>query len=91
LEELQELLKRIPDGPVLVHCAQGHGRTGTIAIAILADRLLISSLEEGLQVVQAVRPGIKLNARQKSLLQKYFYGLASNNKNDGTQQAAPVL
>ena len=91
LEELQSLLERIPDGPTLVHCAQGHGRTGTIAIAILADRSLVTSLEEGLQVVQKVRPGITLNTRQKSLLQKYFNGLASNNKSDGSQQVGPVL
>lgn len=69
-EELKDLAKRILElpKPVLIHCAQGHGRTGLVASAVLFESGKANSPEAALALVQAVRPGVELNAIQKQAL-----------------------
>jgi protein-tyrosine phosphatase len=55
-----------------VHCAQGHGRSGLFAIAFLAERNRIQSLDEGLALIKAARPGVGLNSTQVQFLRIYI-------------------
>lgn len=56
------------EGPVYVHCAQGHGRTGLFAAMLLGARGEAKSADEALEVLKAVRPGIRLNRKQRAFL-----------------------
>lgn len=68
---LEEVVQRIGNGRVFIHCAQGHGRTGLFTLALLLSKGLIRSPEEGLELLQRVRPGIRLNARQMACIRAY--------------------
>lgn len=48
---------------VLVHCAQGHGRTATITAAILIRLGLASDVDEALSMIAAARPLAKPSRR----------------------------
>lgn len=54
-------------GPVLVHCALGHGRSATAAAAILVRRGE-ATLDDVEAKLRAQRPKIALNARQRAAL-----------------------
>lgn len=70
-DELRELAERILDlpKPTLIHCAQGHGRTGLVAAAVLLMSGKASTPAEALAVVKASRPGIELNTVQRKTLE----------------------
>lgn len=53
-------------GPIYLHCAQGHGRSGAFAAVLLAMRTGSSSLEEALHRLKGIRPGVGLEAKQRS-------------------------
>jgi protein-tyrosine phosphatase len=62
-------------GRTFVHCAQGHGRTGLFALAVLLTSGAARSVEDGLRILRAVRPGIRLNQAQLKCIQTYLeYG-----------------
>jgi len=50
--------------PMLIHCAQGHGRTAMMASALLVRSGAVSSAEEALELVWSVRPGARPRAAQ---------------------------
>jgi len=58
------------DEHVLIHCAQGHGRTGLAAIALLLHRGTVNGIEEGLAMLRNIRPGIGLSADQHACLKQ---------------------
>ncbi len=64
--------KQLDVGPLLVHCALGHGRSATVAAAFLASEQNISSASDVVSSIAAVRPGIGLNHPQRSTLEKYM-------------------
>jgi protein-tyrosine phosphatase len=70
--DLQSVLRKIEGKKVLLHCAQGHGRTGLVALFVLADRRLISSIDEGLKLLQSRRPGIRLSRAQRAFAAACF-------------------
>lgn len=70
--DLHSTISELPPGLTLVHCAQGHGRTGLFALALLADRGRIRSYEEGLTLIKRARPGIRLNGTQEQFIRKYI-------------------
>ncbi len=70
--DLVNLIASLPSGRTYVHCAQGHGRTGLFAIALLAKKGLVGSYEDGLAMIQQARPGIGLNRRQEAFVKKYI-------------------
>jgi protein-tyrosine phosphatase len=56
--------------PIYLHCAQGHGRTGLVAAAILLAEGDAKTAEEALNRVRAVRPGVRVNGGQRRALEQ---------------------
>jgi len=54
--------------PLYVHCAQGHGRTGMIAAALLLARRQASDVPAALALVRQARPGVRLSRAQEEAL-----------------------
>lgn len=69
---LKEVVSGLRPGKTFIHCAQGHGRTGLFALALLAERGKIASFEEGVQKLKAVRPGVGLNRSQEAFMREYL-------------------
>jgi hypothetical protein len=71
-----ELLRRfvglLKPGRTFIHCAQGHGRTGLFALAALHASRAVTSADEGLRLLQTVRPGIRLNREQRRCLDEFI-------------------
>lgn len=59
-------LRELP-GPIYVHCAQGHGRSAMVVIALLLARGA-ASVEQAEAAVIAARPGVRLHAEQRAAL-----------------------
>lgn len=70
-EALRRMVASLRPGKTYVHCAQGHGRTGLVALAILITARIGTSVESGLQLLQAARPGIRLNKEQLRCIEDY--------------------
>ncbi|MEQ8855415.1 dual specificity protein phosphatase family protein [Gimesia sp.] len=62
-------------GPVLIHCAEGHGRTGLFTAALLLYTRQCGSVEESLRFIQSQRPLVRLSAAQRRVLQTFYEGL----------------
>ena len=67
---LFDFIDELPDLPVYVHCAQGHGRTGLFAMAYLVRRKIANSYAEAEKMLVSARPGIALNGVQKAFIEK---------------------
>jgi protein-tyrosine phosphatase len=67
--ELAAIVDRVQaaGGPAFIHCAFGHGRSATVAAAVLVRRgdYTLATVEAGMK---AVRPKIGLNPRQRAAL-----------------------
>lgn len=70
-EALRSAVRGLRPGRTFIHCAQGHGRTGLFALAVLLDSGVARSIEDGLDMLRAVRPGIRLNREQHRCIQLY--------------------
>ncbi len=75
-EALLAAVTGLRPGRTFVHCAQGHGRTGLFALAMLLYSGSVPSVEEGLRKLQAVRPGIRLNREQRRCIEAYARDVA---------------
>lgn len=66
------LVQRIAnwDGAVYIHCAQGHGRTGMVAAAVLVAKRHCATVEEAVAMLRRVRPGLDLNGDQLAFVSK---------------------
>lgn len=56
------------EGPLFIHCAAGHGRSATVAAAVLMRRGLAADVDAAEKQMQAARPRIRLNRDQRKLL-----------------------
>jgi protein-tyrosine phosphatase len=70
-EALRAVVTSLRPGRTFVHCAQGHGRTGLFALAMLLDSGVVRSVEEGLRMLTAARPGVRLNRVQLKCIQVF--------------------
>ncbi len=74
--KLVEMAKKIhaSEGPIYLHCAQGHGRTSMVAAAVLLERGLAKNVAEALEMIRRVRPGAKPNRDQRRALEAAYPG-----------------
>lgn len=56
------------DGPLFIHCAAGHGRSATVAAAVMMRRGLAPDADAAEKQMRAARPRVKLNPMQRALL-----------------------
>ena len=71
VEALHAVVNSLRPGRTFVHCAQGHGRTGLFALAVLLSSGAAKAAEDGLQLLRAARPGIRLNRIQRQCIWNY--------------------
>ncbi|APR83674.1 Ser/Thr and Tyr protein phosphatase (dual specificity) [Minicystis rosea] len=66
VEALRALLERLGDRRgIFLHCASGHGRSATVAAALLIARGVAADVEQAEAHLQRARPGIRLRAEQR--------------------------
>ncbi len=53
------------DGPIFVHCAMGHGRSATVAAALMIRRGLVADVEAAIVAMRERRPRIHLHRTQR--------------------------
>ncbi len=73
----EELLRRVSlvadlEGTVYIHCAQGHGRTATLAVAYLLHEKNASSVDDAVDFLLQRRPAAHLNRAQRKLLDDVY-------------------
>jgi protein-tyrosine phosphatase len=68
---LRESIDRLRPGTTFIHCAQGHGRTGLFALAVLLTSGAARNIEDGLQMLQVARPAIRLNGDQRRCIEQF--------------------
>ena len=70
LKPLRELAVRIAafEGTTFIHCAQGHGRTGMVAAAVVMQLHPELSPIEAIARLKAVRPALSCNTGQRKAL-----------------------
>lgn len=69
---LKRLISGLKPGRTFVHCAQGHGRTGLVALAILLTSKAVDSIDEGMLRLETARPGISLNRAQRRFIADFL-------------------
>lgn len=70
-EVLRATVASLRPGRTFVHCAQGHGRTGLFALALLIDSGQASNIQDGLCLLLTARPRIRLNREQRRCIEQY--------------------
>jgi len=66
------LVREVADwpGPVYIHCAQGHGRTGTLAAAVLLAKGHCDSVDAAIARLRAARPRLALGKAQLQFVRR---------------------
>jgi hypothetical protein len=57
---------------ILIHCAQGHGRSATIAAAALVATGRARDMDQALAQIQSARPRARLSPQQRDALQRFL-------------------
>ncbi len=68
--DLAVFAKSLPppdDGKLLIHCANGHGRTGMFAAIWLVAHGFVTSVDDAVTLIREARPGVSLRKRQYQL------------------------
>jgi hypothetical protein len=82
LESLERAMAWIDDaradGPVLVHCALGHGRSAMVVAAYLIHTGEARDAPSAIERVRQCRPGIELRGEQVGLLREFAMGRREN-------------
>lgn len=68
----QDVVKKICDweGDIYIHCAFGHGRSATVAGAVLIAKGLADDVQHAEEIMKKARPKISLNQVQINLLNR---------------------
>jgi hypothetical protein len=77
---LRKILSGLRPGRTLIHCAQGHGRTGMFTLALMLKSGAATSVTEGLEKLQSVRPRINLSNAQRKCIEQFTAELAKHRK-----------
>jgi protein-tyrosine phosphatase len=75
---------------VYLHCAQGHGRSGLVAAAVLLARGLADNPAEAVSFVRTVRPGVRLRKGQRRYLEMLHRRLREPHECEGTRPRLPL-
>lgn len=83
-EVLRDVVAQIMNYPgrVYIHCAQGHGRTGLLAAAILLARGSASNAPEALAAVKTIRTGVDLRPCQLRALERFAESCKQNERRE---------
>lgn len=75
--EIAELAASVAaqDGPTYIHCAQGHGRTGLVAAAVLLAAGNADSVDTAVSSLEKARPDLKLSRVQRRRLAEVYASL----------------
>lgn len=76
LLKIVQQLRIEPGEQLLIHCANGHGRTGMVAAAWLIERGEVHSVEEALELLQSKRPTLRLGRSQRRAVEEMVKLLA---------------
>ncbi len=68
-EALRAAVVSLRLGRTFIHCAQSHGRTGLFALAVLLSSGAARSVGDGLRMLKAVRPAIRLSRDQQRCIE----------------------
>ncbi len=79
-EQLQQAIAHLRPGRTFVHCAQGHGRTGLLALAVLLASGEAHNIDDGLRMLTMARPKIGLNKEQYKCIRSYAEQLRGMRK-----------
>ncbi len=79
-EALLAAVQKLKPGRTFVHCAQGHGRTGLFAVAVLLHQGTAKTVAEALALLREKRPLVRLNDRQKAVVEQFLILLKSSVK-----------
>lgn len=70
LNEAVGLLRTsMQSGPTYVHCALGHGRSATVAVAFLIEEGYTDTVDDALDLIRKKRPSVRLSTGQRKLLE----------------------
>ena len=58
------------DGPIYVHCAAGHGRSATLAAAVLVERGSAPDMLAAERMMKGARPTVRLSSEQRRLARR---------------------
>lgn len=56
------------NGTIYIHCAEGHGRTGLFAAALLDKLGHFNDVDDALDFIKSKRPLVRLGSRQRAVL-----------------------
>ncbi|PKK88556.1 MAG: hypothetical protein CVV64_18310 [Candidatus Wallbacteria bacterium HGW-Wallbacteria-1] len=73
ISDLKRTIASLKPGKTYIHCAQGHGRTGLFAIALMASRGLIETYDQGITLLREKRPDLGLNRHQEVFMRNAFH------------------
>lgn len=70
--ELAALVESLAEeeGPLYLHCAMGHGRSATVAAALLIRRGLAADVDQAVRALASARPGVHLHAVQRAAVER---------------------
>jgi hypothetical protein len=68
---LREAIQGLRPGRTYIHCAQGHGRTGLFALALMLHTGVVRTVNEGLEKLKAVRPRVGLSVAQQQCIEEF--------------------
>ena len=68
---LHQVICGLRPGKTFVHCAQGYGRTGVFALAVLLKSGAVRTVSDGLGMLRGARPGITLNCVQRECVEAF--------------------
>ncbi len=72
IEPLRVFLAALPDaGVMLIHCAQGHGRTAMVVACLLLERRRATGARAAIDLVLAARPGARMTRAQRAFVEAY--------------------